>query len=227
MSEAQLDSSNPFAAPSPLPYELPQFAEIRDEHFRPALDAGLEQHRAEVAAIAAATEPATFENTIAALERAGQLLNRVCHAFWALSSSDATEFMTQLDAEYSPKLTAHFDAIQLNEKLFARITEVYKKRHELDLTPEQLHLVEQLHLRYQLAGAALDAADKQRLPPLTNASLNSTQSFRRICSPTPMSAPYLSLRRLSSTGSVMMSVPRPHRPPPPPGTMAPGSSPCR
>lgn len=163
MPTAKLDPANPFAAPSKLPYELPPFTDIRDEHYRPAFEAGLAQHRADIAAIVDATEPATFDNTIAALERSGQLLRRVAIVFWALTSSDATESISEIEREYAPKLTAHFDAIALNTQLFERINAVYEQRHALDLTAEQLHLVEQTRLRFQLAGAALADSEKQRL----------------------------------------------------------------
>ena len=163
MTAVSLDPTNPFAAPSTLPYGLPPFRAIREEHYRPALEAGLAQHRAEVDAIATNDEPATFANTLRALELSGRLLDRVSNVLWALASSDATEFIAELEREYSPKLTAHEDSIMLNAELFERIDAVHQQREEHGLTPEQRQLLEQTHLRFRLAGAGLGPASKQRL----------------------------------------------------------------
>ena len=119
-----IDSSNPFAQRSTLEYELPPFALIKDEHYLPAFYAGCEAQLQEVDLILA-TEPATFENTLVALEKSGQLLNRVLNVFYNKSSSDTNEVLDKIEAELAPKLAAHSDAIKLNEKLFTRIKNLY------------------------------------------------------------------------------------------------------
>ncbi len=97
------DTSNPFFALSPLPYQLPPFAEIRDEHYRPAFERGF----ADVAAIADVAAPATFENTMLPLERSGQTLLRVAEVFFNKSSADSTDFTNALEEEIAPLVSAH------------------------------------------------------------------------------------------------------------------------
>src|SRR5690242_7877111 len=133
--------SNPFLSPSPLPFELPPFAEIREEHYLPAFEAGMAEQLAEVAAISGISgtgspEPPTFENTIEALERSGAVLSRVSLAFSNKTASDTTPGLQALDAEISPRLAEHSDAINLDQALFARIDALYQQRAELRLDPE-------------------------------------------------------------------------------------------
>jgi peptidyl-dipeptidase Dcp len=154
-------STNPFFTPSPLAFSLPPFAEIADEHFAPALDRGMAEHRAEVEAIATNPEPATFENTTVALERAGRLLDRVGRVFWALTSTDATPALQAIDETYAPLLAGHADAIHLDSRLYARIRAVHEAREALDA--ESRRLVERQLTQMTLAGAGLDEAAKGRL----------------------------------------------------------------
>ena len=99
--------SNPFLSPSTLPYQLPPFAEISDDHFGPAIEQGMAEQRAEIAAITAQTEPATFANTMEPLERSGQLLTRVLRVFFNKSSADSNDASNALEEEFAPKLAAH------------------------------------------------------------------------------------------------------------------------
>ncbi|MDJ1372181.1 M3 family metallopeptidase [Gulosibacter molinativorax] len=170
-----LAPDNPFASPSSLPHDLPPFARIRTEHFAPAIEAGFTEHLAEVDAITANDEPATFTNTIEALERSGRLLDRVLEVFFALTSSDATEEMESLEEEFSPRIAAHYDAISLNSALYSRIRAVFDQREGQDLTQEQRYLVERYELEYRLDGAGLDESGKARLKELNQqlASLDS------------------------------------------------------
>ncbi|PPG03928.1 peptidase M3 [Pseudoclavibacter sp. RFBI5] len=162
----QLDAENPFANPSSLPFQLPPFGEVREEHFLPAFEAGMAQQLAEVQAITANPEPATFANTVEALERSGQLLERTAAVFFTLSSGDATPGIDKIEAEIGPRLTAHEDSITLNRALFARIQSVYDTREQAGLTDEQTFLVEKLHRNSSLAGAGLDDASSARLREL-------------------------------------------------------------
>jgi peptidyl-dipeptidase Dcp len=157
------DTSNPFFAPSTLPYQLPPFADIRDEHYLPAFERGFEEHLAEIAAIADSAEDPTFENTIVAMERSGGTLERVANVFFNKSSSDSSDFTNELEEQIAPRLAAHQDAIRLNSTLYARIKAVHDARTNSGLDDESVYLVERIFTEFTLAGAGLDDADKERL----------------------------------------------------------------
>src|SRR5690349_9704233 len=114
-------AANPFLAPSPLPFGYPDFSAIREEHFLPAFVEGMARQRAEVDAIAADPAPPTFENTLVALERSGDVLRRVSAVFFVLAASSSTEGIRAVETEVAPLLAAHADAIRLDPALFARI----------------------------------------------------------------------------------------------------------
>jgi len=173
------DSSNPFLSPSTLPYQLPPFAEIRDEHYLPAFTAGMSEQLAEVAVIAADPNVPSIENTLVALERSGQVLNRVATVFFALSSSDSTPFGTALEEQLAPLLAAHTDAIRLDPALYARIDALHRRRDELDLDAETAYLLERYHTEYTLAGAALSDADKVTLRDLNVRLSSLTTRFEK------------------------------------------------
>src|SRR5918997_1341431 len=116
-----LDPSNPFAAPSTLPYELPDYTAIREEHYEPALRAGMAEQRAQIEAIAANGEPPTVENTLEAFERSGRLLTRTMQAFYNQVSADATPGLEDLYERMSPEYAAHRDAIYMDARLHARL----------------------------------------------------------------------------------------------------------
>jgi peptidyl-dipeptidase Dcp len=158
--------ANPFLEPSSLPYGMPPFAEIREEHFRPAFEAGIAEHLAEVRAIAESTEPPTFENTLVALERSGRILDRVGHVFFTLTSSDSSPSTRELEAEIAPELAAHEDAIRLDSALYARIRAVHDARHDSGLDAESVYLVERYLAEFTIAGAGLDDDAKERLRDL-------------------------------------------------------------
>jgi peptidyl-dipeptidase Dcp len=157
------DTSNPFFAPSTLPYQLPAFADIRDEHYLPAFERGFEEHLAQIAEIADSAEEPTFENTIVAMERAGGTLERVATVFFNKSSSDSTDFTNELEERIAPRLAAHEDAIRLNSTLYARIKAIHDTRNVSGLDPESVYLVERIFTEFTLAGAGLDDADKEKL----------------------------------------------------------------
>ncbi|MER7753101.1 M3 family metallopeptidase [Kitasatospora sp. NPDC097643] len=159
-------TDNPFFKPSTLVYELPPFAEIRDEHYLPAYRRGMAEQLAEVAAIAADPQPPTFDNTLVALERSGELLRRVDAVFRNQAASDTSGPVDAVDAEVSPLLAAHHDAIHLDRGLFARIEELYGRRAELGLDPESLRLLERRHTAFVRSGARLGEAEQTRLREL-------------------------------------------------------------
>ncbi|HVW43174.1 MAG TPA: M3 family metallopeptidase [Amycolatopsis sp.] len=161
-----LTPDNPFAKPSELPYGLPPFERIAEEHYSPAFEAGLAEHAAEIDAIATDPEPATFGNTIVALERSGRLLGRVSSVFFNLTSSDTNPALQDLQAEIAPKLAAHHDAIHLDPKLYARVRDLYERRADLGLDEESAWLLERVHTGFERAGAGLPEADQRRLRQL-------------------------------------------------------------
>ncbi|MEU8925415.1 M3 family metallopeptidase [Kitasatospora sp. NPDC048545] len=163
-------TENPFFRPSTLDYELPPFAEIREEHYLPAYERGTAEQLAEIAAITADRNPPTFENTLVALERSGDLLHRVDAVFRNQSSSDTTDLLDEVDAKVSPLLAAHHDAIHLDRALFARIEALYGTRDELGLDPESLRLLERRYTSFVRSGARLGEAEQDRLRGL-NAEL--------------------------------------------------------
>lgn len=153
-----MTATNPFFSPSTLPYGLPPFAEIREEHYLPAFRRGMTEQLAEVAAVAASEDPPTYENTIVALERTGALLRRVSHVFFNQASSDTNATVQEIEAEVSTELAAHDDAIHLDPGLYARVEALYDTRHELGLDAESLRLLERYHTRFERAGARLPEA---------------------------------------------------------------------
>ncbi|MEY9860287.1 peptidyl-dipeptidase Dcp [Catenulispora sp. GAS73] len=161
-----MTTENPFYVASTLPYELPPFADIREEHYLPAFDAGFAEHLAEIKTIAENPEPATFENTIVAMERAGTLLHRVRAVFFPQTSSDTSDALQAIEQEISPRWAAHMDTINLDAALFARIDDLYERRASLGLTDVELRLLEKIHLGFVRGGAKLSPADKDRLKEL-------------------------------------------------------------
>ncbi|MEV6904882.1 M3 family metallopeptidase [Amycolatopsis sp. NPDC051372] len=170
-----ISPDNPFATPSELPYALPPFDRITVEHYRPAFEEGLTAHAAEIHDIAANPAEPTFENTIAALERAGELLERASGTFFNVSGSDSTEEIQEIQAELAPKLAAHSDAIHLDPQLFARISALYERRESLGLDPESLRLLERRHTDFSRAGAGLPEAEQEKLRKL-NEQLSTLQT---------------------------------------------------
>jgi len=159
-------SNNPFATASTLPFQAPPFNRIHDADYKPALEEGMRQHLAEVEAIANQPAAPTFDNTIVAMERSGQLLTRVSKVFFALTQSNTNDTLQAVQSEEAPKLAAHSDAIYLNPKLFARVKDLYDHRSALGLSPEQKFLVERYYRDFVRSGAQLSEADKDRLRAL-------------------------------------------------------------
>jgi peptidyl-dipeptidase Dcp len=156
-------TANPFLAPSPLPFSFPDFDAIREEHFVPAFTVGMAEQRAEVDAITADPGPATFDNTLVALERSGAVLRRVSAVFFALAGSCSTPGIRAIEAEIAPRLAAHADAITLDPALFVRIEALFAARHDLGLDAESVRLLERRHRDAVRAGARLGAAEQERL----------------------------------------------------------------
>jgi peptidyl-dipeptidase Dcp len=158
-----LPASNPFAKESTLPFRYPAFDKIRNEDYAPAFEEGMRQHAAEIEAIANNKAAPTFDNTIVAMERAGQLLSRVSTVFYNLVGTNTNDTMQALDKELAPKLSAHNDAIRLNSKLYQRVKALYDKRDKLHLDAESKYLLERYNTDFVRAGANLSDADKAKL----------------------------------------------------------------
>ncbi len=162
-AEVSFGPSNPFYAPSTLPFKAPPFDKIKDSDYQPAIDAGMAKQIEEVEAIANNPAPPTFENTLVALERSGQLLDRAMAAFNCVTGANTDDDLQKVQEYEAPRLAAHQDAIYLNAKLFARVKAIYEKRASLHLDPESLRLVEYDYQQFVKAGANLSDADKARL----------------------------------------------------------------
>ena len=160
-------AANPLLAPWTGPFEAPPFDAIAPEHFRPAFDEALAENAAEIAAIAGAGEPATFSNTIEAMERAGAVLDKVCAVFFNLCGSDTNDALQAIERDMSPILSRHSSAIYLNAALFARVDNLWRCRDALGLAGEQARVLERYHLRFSRAGGGLPEVDKARLAAIS------------------------------------------------------------
>ena len=158
--------ANPFAHRSTLTFELPLFSIIKEEHYLPAFQAGMQQQLDEVQAILNAPGDATFENTIVALEKSGKILERVSLVFFNKTSSDTNDALEAMRAEIAPKLSAHHDAIMLNPQFFARIKNLFDNRDSLNLSSEDAWLLEKYYKDLIQAGAHLSDAQRARLTEL-------------------------------------------------------------
>lgn len=172
-------SVNPLLSRSALPYALPDYAAIEPEHYLPAFDEAFRQHRAEVERIASETAPPTFENTLVALERAGETLDRVSRTFFTVSSADATPAVQAIEEELAPLLSAHGDAIRLDERLYARVSALHDARDTLDLDAESLRLLTRTFRELTLAGAGLSPDDKRRLVEINTRLSSLTTTFEK------------------------------------------------
>ncbi|MCK0167908.1 M3 family metallopeptidase [Jannaschia sp. S6380] len=144
-------------------FALPPFAEISDDHFGPALERGMEEGRANIAAIAESADAPTFANTIDALERADATLDRVAGVFYNLAGADSTPAREALQREMAPKLSAYSSEITNNKALFARIEDLWSRRDNLDLTDEQARVLMLTRRGFVRSGAALEGAAADRL----------------------------------------------------------------
>ena len=171
--------NNPLLAPPSLPYDLPPYGSIAVEHYLPAFHEAFARQRDEIDAITAQTEPATFENTLVALEHSGELLGRVSRTFYTVTGADGTPEIQAVEEQLAPLMSAHRDAIQLDAALFARIAAVHDQLDELGLDAESRYLVERHHREMSLAGAGLDDAQKQRLTDLNQRLSVLTTTFEK------------------------------------------------
>ncbi|MGW9626711.1 M3 family metallopeptidase [Microbacterium sp. NPDC055521] len=173
------EASNPLLSPSTLPYGMPDYASIRPEHYLPAFAMAFDEHLTQVRAITVVRSMPTFENTIEALERSGETLDRVAHAFYTVSSADATPEIQRIDEQLAPLMAAHDDAIRLDGALYWRVAQVHSMLDRLDLTDEQRYLVQRHFREMTHAGAALDDDSKARLTALNQRLSTLSTTFEK------------------------------------------------
>ncbi len=159
-------STNPLMHVSKLPFHAPPFDKITNGDYKPAIDAGMKQQIAEIDAIANNPAPPTFQNTLVAMEKSGQLLNRAMMVFNVLTSANTNPTLQKVQEEEAPRLAAHEDAIYLNEKLFQRVKTIYNERDKLKLDPESQRLITYYYNQFVHQGANLSDADKAKLKKL-------------------------------------------------------------
>lgn len=171
---AQTISNNPFFEEWNTPFQTPPFSKIKNEHFLPALEEGIKQQREELDLIVNNSEPPTFENTIAALEKSGKLLSKVSRVFFNLTSANTNDELQKVAEKITPELTKLNNDIYLNEKLYQRIKTIYEERDKLNLSKEELRLLDNYYSDFTRAGIGISEEKKARLREI-NQQLSSLQ----------------------------------------------------
>lgn len=178
--QAENSTENPFFTVSSLPYQAPNFDQIKTEHFMPAFEEGMKQNILEIDSIVNNTEAPTFENTFIPLEKSGQLLARVNNVFGLLTSANTNPDLQKIEEDIAPKLAAHHDAIYLNQKLFNRISAVYESTEKEKLDPESEKLVDVYYENFVLAGAKLADTDKGEMKKLNEEKASLSTKFTNL-----------------------------------------------
>jgi len=172
-AQEKKQTMNPFFQPYETPFNVPPFDKIKNEHFKPAILEGIKKHEAEINLIADNPEAPTFDNTILAMENAGELLSEVNRVFGNYNSANTNDELQAIAKETAPALSAHGDNIALNEKLFTRVKTIWDKRESLNLNLEQAKLLENRYKYFVRSGANLSGTDKDKLRKI-NAELSLT-----------------------------------------------------
>ena len=173
-----MDDTNPFFAASPLPFHAPDFAAVKVEHFMPAFDEGMRQQLAQMDEIANQAAPPTLDNTLIAMERSGEVLDRVAPVFFHLSGAYTNDAIQKLEEEIAPKLASHSDNIYLNPKLFQRVETLWKGREQGNWSEEQKRLVEKYYENFVRAGARLTADQQARIRAINEELSTLTTQFQ-------------------------------------------------
>ncbi len=171
---------NPLVHESALPYGAPDFSKINDEHFKPAIEYGLQLEKQAIKEIAENPQEPTFENTLVALEKAGIVRSRVMRVFSALRSSNTNETLNKLDAEMSPVLSQHYDDIVLNDALFQRIKTIFENQDAFDLNDEDRRLLEVTYQDFLKAGANLSQNEKNELKSINSKMATLVNQFGQL-----------------------------------------------
>ena len=162
------NESNPFYNESTLYFKLPPFDKIKDTDYAPAFERGIAEQQAEIEAIANQADAPTLENTLIAMERSGQILQRVSTVFFGMTSAHTNDSLEAIRSDMAPKLSAHRDQILLNSKLFERVQTLYEQRNNLDIDAESRRLIERNYSDFVRAGAQLSDAQKEHLKALNS-----------------------------------------------------------
>ena len=170
--------TNPLLSKSPLPFELPDFGKLKDEHYLPAFENAVAEHNKELAVIKA-TKDVTFENTVVAMERAGDLLNSMMMVFYNKTSSDTNKQLQDIEAEIAPRLSNHIDSIRLDADLFARLVEL-EGRGDLGLDLESMRLLEKYLEDFRFAGAALTPEQRTRVSKINEQLASLSAEFDKL-----------------------------------------------
>ena len=170
-------TANPLLMPWPAPHGLPPFDAVRAEHFEPAMREAMAAHRQEVADLAAFEAAATFDNTVAAFDRTGRLLRSVCAVFDHLAASATSAELQAIESAMAGPLAAHHSAVHTDAGFFARLDSLHAERHALRLTPEELRLLERVHLDFVQAGARFDPPARERYAALMQAQAELSTRF--------------------------------------------------
>lgn len=187
----QQKNENPLFSESTAPFGAPMFELIEPAHYMPAYVKGFEEHNEDIMCIINSTEAPTFENTIAALDRAGVLLDKVGSVFGNMTSAETNDDLIGIQRELSPLSTSHFDNIMLNDQLFERVKCVYDNQEKENLTEEQTNLLDKKYKQFISSGALLSAEDKEKLKEInknlsllyikfSNNVLNETNAFKLV-----------------------------------------------
>jgi peptidyl-dipeptidase Dcp len=176
-ADTNFGSSNPFYGASKLPFHAPPFDKIKDSDYQPAIDAGMAEERKEIQAIADNPAPATFDNTIVALEKSGELFTRVYMVFNGVTASNLDPELQKVEDYEAPRLAALQDAIFLDSKLFRRIAKLYKERDSLHLDAESMRLLEWDYKKFVHSGANLNDADKEAVKKLNEEDSTLSNAF--------------------------------------------------
>ena len=168
---------NPFFQSWDTAYEVPPFMDIKDEHYMPAYKKGMEENLSEIDVIVNNTEAPTFSNTIEELERTGKLLGKVSRVFSNLASSNTNPQLQELQRELSPMLSAHYDKISLNEELFKRVETIWQERDAIDLTSEQLKLLNDTRKQFVRSGALMSEEQKKQITKINSELSGLSTSF--------------------------------------------------
>ena len=176
---AAMAAPGPFDSPSTLPYQAPRFDLIKDGDYQPAFETGMKQQLAEIGAIANNAAPPTFDNTIAAMERSGRMLERVNNTFFAVVQANTDPALDKVQTVEAPRLAAHNDAIFLNAKLFGRVKTLYDSRASLKLDGEALQVLTLYYRQFVHAGALLSDKDKTRLRAINKEDASLEAQFQQ------------------------------------------------
>jgi len=177
VTHLQQPAGDPLLAEWDTPYGVPPFDQIENEHYLPAFRTSMAEHQVEIQAIVEDPEPATFANTIEALERSGKALTRVSNVFFAVEGAHSNDTLRDIARTVAPELAAHNDDIALNRPLYDRVKAVYDQREELGLTPEQHKLLEETHKAFVRSGINLDEAAQARLREINGELAELSQRF--------------------------------------------------